>query len=336
MAGLKFLGKLFSFLLTIVGVLPFFLGTSTYKEFLEFANLSQRAAYIIGAVLVIIAGAIFLVLNRLRDKDAEKSSDYIKEFHQEVTKNCFALRNRNRSTPEFPDHEKFYQDTKAKGYILCDHIANFLKYKYNKDFGVCIKMIERRSTVRGKANWIDTVQVYTYCRAGYEHIAREKEEKERAMKKDSTARYLTPIRENSGFLGILRANESRDGQQQGASAFMVPNIWTYKLLRRIMQESPYSTPNDSSPKYYNSTLVVPIRIETECLQPKDQEPFAGEFQVIGFLCVDHKKSLPIATLREMVGYINGFGSSLYEWFHEIRKVDDKITEYERKNRAKEK
>lgn len=326
---IKVFSRLLGFVCTAITIIPFFLGTSDFNSFLNLLSIS-KSVFIIASIVVFIVISVMCFVQYCSDsKKAAASGNAFGDFQEMLLARIFELRKNNATTPPYTDHASFYAASKSHCHELCEHIAQFLKNKFGKDFSVCIKMIDRKSITKAKTvNRIGEAEVYTFCRGGQSHVNREKNEKMRAPHTIKVGEHFcVAIKENSDFYSIL----SDDEYNRSTSLFACSNLRMNALISKIQGRPEYKNSTPKYWKYYQSTVVVPIRAEKKLVDPNEDESLDGIYQTVGFLCVDHKKTLSTATLNELTEYVRGFGESFYPLFHEIGIMDRKIAQLEVKN-----
>lgn len=325
----KVLSRLLGFVCTAITLIPFFMGTSTFNDFLLQLKLTQGQFVCACIVMLLVVSGVCYAQHKSDSKKAADCGDEFGDFHEKLLATLFELRKDNTTTPPYSTHTAFYSTSKLHCHELCNHIAKFLKNKFGKDFSVCIKMIDRKSIEKAKRTGrIGDAEVYTFCRGGQAHTNREVNEKSRALYNTQAGEHFcVPIKDNSDFYSIL----SDDELNRTTSLFACSNLRMNALLSRILGRPEYRNSTPNYWKYYKSTVVVPIRVEKKFADPKEDEALEGIYQTVGFLCVDYKKTLSTAVLNELTGYIKGFGESFYALFHEIGIMDRKIAQIQAKN-----
>ncbi|MEE0943910.1 MAG: hypothetical protein UIM24_00460 [Clostridia bacterium] len=318
---IDFVKSSFGIICTIITFLQFFLGTSTYKELKETYNL-QPISDNIKKVSLIIAFLLIFAYNiseyNRKSKGAKISAEKIHLFQHELRNQIFAMRDLNSKSPTM-DHITFYRHIKDKCYILCEFIHEYLFNKFNKDFSICIKMIDDASS-DGQMN-LDKINVFTLCRAGAEHKKRENNEKENHLNDvGMSGQIYVPVKGNSDFYSIL----SNQKEHIKTTSFACSNLKMIKLLSKFSKSFKYENTTPEFWKYYKSAIVVPIRIEKSFLSTANPKTKNGTYQTMGFLCVDYKKPISKAEKEEIVGYMKSFGDSLYDFFYEISIMDRAI------------
>jgi len=335
----RILSGLATLVCTAIAFIPFFMGTNTYTEFLKKINLTdgEFAFACFGVFVTIVSYSIFVYVKK--NKEIEHTGKVFSDFHRKMLETVFELRSNGDNYFEQTSVEEFYTKMQAPCYELCEYIAQFLKNKYGKDFSVCIKTIDKKSLRKVKETGnLGEAQVFTLCRAGHGNKERSGREENRA-KYTKQKRFLIDVGSNYDFLTILDANKNNsvEGDQQisnQASAFACRNLLAHDILLRIINgkfpnQPKYTNSTEDYWKHYLSTVVVPIRIATEYITTRSKSPIAGQYQVVGFLCVDYRWPVSKAVLNELAGYMKGFGASFYELFHEIGIIDRKIAKAEK-------
>jgi len=337
----RILSGLLTLVCTAIAFIPFFMGTNTYAEFLVKIKLSNAQFSLVCFLIFVTIIACSIIAYVRTNKEIERTGKIFGDFHRKMLEIVFELRSNSDNYSENTTVEEFYTKIQTPCYELCEYIADFLKNKYRKDFSVCIKTIDEKSLRRVKYTGnLGDAQVFTLCRAG--HRNKERSGREEAQAKNAKQkRFLIDVGSNYDFLTILDANKNNsvEGDLQisnQASAFACRNLLTHDILLRIINwkfpnQPKYTNSTEDYWKHYLSTVVVPIRIATEYITTRSKSPIAGQYQVVGFLCVDYRWPVSKAILNELAGYMKGFGDSFYELFHEIGIIDRKIAKAEKKS-----
>lgn len=326
---IKVLSHLFGILCTSTTLIPFFMGTSTFKEFLRKLSLTQGQFILVSIALLALISITCFVQHLFTSKKAENCGNAFNNFHEKLIAAVFEMRKKNAEQLEYSTHTAFYEFAKLRCQELCEYIAKFIKHKYGKDFSVCIKMIDKKSIDKVKRTGrIGDAEVYTFCRGGCSHDFRERNEKERATY-DTLGKnhFCIPVRDNSDFYSIL----SDDEINKATTMFACSNLRMNARLSEILGRPEYRNSTPKYWKYYKSTVVVPIQVEKKFVAAKEDESLVGIYQTVGFLCIDYKKTISTAMLNELAGYLKGFGDSFYPLFHEIAITDRKIAQFEARN-----
>lgn len=262
----KVISRLLGFACTAITLIPFFMGTNTFNSFLSQLKLTEGQFIAVAIAILLIILVVCFVQHLLTGKKAKKCGNEFDNFHEKLLASVFEMRKKNTSPPEYATHTAFYGFTKLRCQELCDHIATFLKNKYNKEFSVCIKMIDKRSIQKAnRSGRIGEAEVYTFCRAGQSQSDREKSEKNRAaVPIHSDEHFCVPIKDNSDFYTIL----SDDENNRSTSLFACSNLRMNARLSDILGRPAYRNSTPKYWKYYKSTVVVPIRVEKSMLTRK--------------------------------------------------------------------
>jgi len=266
---------------------------------------------------VIISGILFTIwvlctifIHYQENSNQEKSG---KAFHQmqHLFRNIvFDLKKENDDNKKLgktPSYDTYYSQIRSKAQLICDEISSFFDSNFNKYFNICIKMIDVSSSRTTSS--ISEMKIITLCRSGRDKIERGKY--------DATEEIY--VRENSDFESILE----KDGIKGSNNVFAVNNLLLYSFLHRI-QKNPYKTSSVSFWKKYNSTIVVPIRIDSKRLPYDSDFSNANQYQVFGFLCIDYKHRISKKIMFNMLEYEKAFGDLLYIFFNEVLVGDDII------------
>ena len=179
---------------------------------------------------------------------------------------------------------------------FCTTISDYLTAKYGKDFRICIKMIDIPSSTTTTS--INEMKVYT--------LARRNEDLDKEQPNDEPVR----VEKDTSYMKILT---------EGYKSFACTNLIFYSLFCKLIKRNPYLPPLKTFIKRYKSTVVVPIRIESDCLP--DSHRFGTTkfscFQVFGFLCLDYKHIMSKKLAKELSLDLRGFADGLYMFFDEV-------------------
>lgn len=310
---LQFSKKLSGFALTILpsifALLKFLLKIDDISDLAQYAPLEKIVSFLTPHMwtIIITLSVVFIVSYILSHFLAYHlpvtTGGHLKGFEAEKLKSFCTI----RCTPE---KERGMDNRGSSYYIairtcaenMCDKIADLMAYNFNKEFSVCIKIIDIPSSrVTRSAN-----QVYltTFCRGG----------KDKDSRSEGDARKV-PLRENSDFLNIFN----------GAPHFSTGNLQAYALIQKLPfgDRSSYSNTSLNYTKKYLSTIVVPIRLQnryvTNYYSVEDQR---GN-QLLGFLCIDCKHRCSPFTIKKMLPYMQAFADNLYLFFDEILQIETK-------------
>lgn len=324
---------------TAIAFIPFFMGTNTYSEFIKKINLTNGQFALVCFLIFVVIIAYSIIIYVRNNKKIEQTGKVFGDFHRKMLETVFELRKNSDNYSVHTTVDEFYTKIQAPCYELCEFIAKFLENKYRKEFSVCIKTIDEKSLRKVKKTGnLGEAQVFTLCRAGRGNKERSGREESQA-KNTKQKRFLIDVGSNYDFLTILDANKNNSVEEDlqisnQASAFACRNLLIHDILLRIINwkfpnQPKYTNSTEDYWKYYLSTVVVPIRIATEYITTRSKSPIAGQYQVVGFLCVDYRGPVSKAVLNELAGYMKGFGDSFYELFHEIGIIDRKIAKAEK-------
>ena len=245
-------------LCTIITLLQFFVGTDTYARLQEKYGLPTSIPIFFKIIFVCgLLVVIFICILRKYISDSKKralTTDKLHQFHHLVRDLLFVLK-RNIGHYNLSSHRLYYEFVKDKSYFFCERICEFLKLKYNKDFSVCIKMID------GDGENTTDVNVYTLCRAGVAKESRSRYDNTHNEANQNEDHVFIRVSENSDFESLLSNSE----ENETTSVFACSNLVMLNILSKIFPiVYKNSTPNFL--KYYKSTVVVPIRIERKYIK----------------------------------------------------------------------
>lgn len=278
-------------------------------QILAFVDERYNGAIISGVLLSTWCVCDY-VLRHHESSNQEKAGKAFHQIQHQFRNIVFDLRkenSENAKTKKIPSYETYYSQMRSKAELICNEISLFFDSNFNKNFNVCIKMIDVASSRATKS--ISEMKVITLCRSGCDKIEREK--------CDATEEIY--VAKNSDFQSILE----KDGLKGSSNVFAVNNLWLYCLLQKI-QRNPYKTSSKDFLKKYNSTIVVPIRINSKKLPSDSDFSNANEYQVFGFLCIDYKHRISKRLMKNMLEYEKAFGDLLYIFFNEVLVGDNMI------------
>lgn len=308
---LQFCKRVSGFALTILpsvfALLQFFLKINDISDLARYVVLKETVSFLTPYMwtIIITLSAVFIISYILSYFLAYHLSvttgGHLKEFEAEKLKSFCTI----RCTPE---EERSMNNRGSPYYIairscaenMCDRIADLMTFNFNKEFSVCIKLIDISSSRVTRS--ADQVNLTTFCRGGKDKDSRSEGDIEKV-----------PLRENSDFLNIFN----------GAPHFATGNLQAYALMQRLPfgDRGSYSNTSQNYTKNYLSTIVVPIRLQnryvTNYYYAKDQH----ENQLLGFLCIDCKHRCSPFTIKKMLPYMQAFADNLYLFFDEILQIE---------------
>lgn len=250
-----------SYILTAVG----FLFSLSDNLILQIIAISIMA--ICFSVLVIA-----FIRHRLNlKKEIERLEEQFEETYHNNTQNII-LKSSNiiRTVVDNSLNVKNNSITNEHFQSICENICKSIKMLLTEicgiEFSVCLKQI-----------CVEELLTYQYLDASTQTIARCGNKTEEREKNDFIKQ---PIAENTSFINILKSNDrcwaSNDLTQ------------TQKAMKKVGGE--YKNPDKDYKKYYSSTIVVPIRINSKNLSNTILEYSSSEkpkgFHYIAFLCID--------------------------------------------------
>ncbi len=179
---------------------------------------------------------------------------------------------------------------------ICSTVRSALLNISNIDFSVCIKQIIT-----------DELVDINYAEASTQTIARSGHRIYERSQNDSLPQKIS---DNTSFLEILENNR--------VIGWASPNLnETVKSYKAAGKE--YKNPDTNYSDYYNSTLVVPIRICSDYISPKILK-YTNNTQLyncIAFLCVDSPKEFDAEDVAfKVIAYktLIACGNALYPFF----------------------
>lgn len=276
--------------------------------------LTKHPRVFISAIIILLTTLLvifsFVSLYRL-DKKNTDIAESMHQFFHDLRLKIFKMQ---KDIDKYKNHELFYTMIKDVCTKLCEDISSFIKAKTGKDFSVCIKMINSDAVV-------------TLSRSGKDMRTRNELDE---IRQNNNSPVL--IKDNTAFSSILNEN-AFTGQK---AVFACSNLYMLKILGRFNKNKIYKNSTPNFLKYYKSTIVVPIRISNKYNVFNHNHYKKNNNIVIGFLCIDYKKPISKALKNELVGYIKGFGDSLFILFKQIVEFDEQIKKDELKNQTPKK
>jgi hypothetical protein len=181
--------------------------------------------------------------------------------------------------------------------FLIDNIKRIFDLLTEDKCSVCIKILEENVYELDNSICKNDIMLRTFMRDSGSYI-------ERKSSDNSFQEY--PYYENTAFKTILSPDNNE----------------SYYVSDSLSEETTYVNINNNWNKYYNATLVCPIRIELL----DDEEALNTEYSVLGFICIDNRKGgfanrIAIQTLA-------GISDSLYNHFLLFNELQNVI--YEKK------
>lgn len=242
--------------------------------------------------------SISYILSRISiRKEPITTGGYLREFETEMLQAIQVI----RKTPESDRYienmdSSFYLSIKSRFETLCDRIAQLMNFNFNKDFAVCIKLVDVSSSrTTTSAN---EVYLRTFCRGG----------RDKQLRNDIDGAKVA-LKDNSDFLNIFN----------GARYFSCGNLFIYRLMKRLSfgMLDLYKNSTKKYGKRYNATVVVPIRLQSNYVtNPYGIWDQKGN-QLLGFLCIDCKGRCSPFAIKKMAPYMLAFADNLYLLFDEI-------------------
>lgn len=227
-------------------------------------------AFAVAAILGIVV-IVLIVLNRHRVAIYDKQLKQYKVGYETINKHYRIL------TRDFRDKinmlERDYKNHELTVRLLTEIVTDFMQNTINslaETFSVmtcekvcgCIKVIKGFDSFE-EIEYKDA-EVITYVRSG--NTVEERKGRETGVK----------ISENTDFREIVS-----DDRLTNNSFFYIENLLEYAAALKERGKH-YDNTTKNWEKYYRSTIVVPIRIDSDLLFYKKTEGY----DILGFLCVD--------------------------------------------------
>ena len=175
------------------------------------------------------------------------------------------------------------------------------KKVFNIEVCVCIKIFNNTSSKRTKS--IEQMRTITLCRSNNTPIDRTNNER--------------PVKviENSDFELIL---------EEDRGYFSSHNLELYEKACKKIKNITYKNSSDYT---YKSTIVVPIRVQSDLISKiKNANTIVNKtHNVYGFLCLDSDKPFNKWKMKNYYDdLIKSLGDFLYIMFYEINAIEDNI------------
>ena len=324
----KFVLNLITLIAGLIPIVAFMLKIDTWDDFVTVMHdnynitlssgilpqwFSDKVIYIIliFAIFILILICLMYVWKEHNKRLKQiRIGESLHDFYHQARNSVFIIRKYNEQH-SFYDIDGYYGAIKKECKELCKLINQFFQEKYNKNFAVCIKMIDILSSRNSKST--KEMSVITLCRDGYKHIKRGE---------NDNSSNLIPVKGNTDYEIIL----SNYKNNKKATTFTSNNLLMLKILGTFDHKKAYNNTTKDFLKRYKSTSVVPIRIEKNIIPPSATKHMniVDSYQTVAFLCVDYKKPISNALAKEITEYLKGFGDILYNVFHEVIIGDDVV------------
>lgn len=213
---------------------------------LVFLNLDFAKIGLFGFCVILI---IKLIKYRKTVEEFRKITNHIEHAIQVATDEYFKMiKNHNNKSMNI---EILSDLIKRDCETLLNELCEIFKKITGEDINACIKLITD-----------DCCSTKTFYRSTINENRNYRKRKSRDLDK------TVPFAKNTDFDIIVNNNEDY---------FYVSDLNEYK------RKNIYSNSNEDYKEYYNGTIVVPIKISTDCIHFCTQ---SSEYHLIGFLCVD--------------------------------------------------
>lgn len=284
--------------LETITLLSFFFQINTFKEFLQNERIKSiiNSQYFPVAMFGITFVSLILFIVScviVKQKENEESKLFHRFYHELRDKKFSIAQNAQMDLTAYNSLVKDYAEH------FCSIISDYLKAKYGKDFRICIKMIDIASSLTTTS--INEMKVYT--------LARRKDDLHHFQPNDGPVR----VSEDTSYSKILTKGSEGDNKYFGCH-----NLIMYTFFCMIKGDN-YLPPLKSFIKRYMSTVVVPIRIDSQNLSNNNRyggTDFTG-YQVFGFLCLDYKHIMSKKLVAELSLELRAFADALYLFFDEV-------------------
>ena len=288
----------------ILALLIFFLKIDTFEDL---ANIYPGISGVVEVIstyfwmILLVLSALYIfssfMLYLAKFGKPVTTGGYLREYESEHLISYSTVRRTPEKERRMYNQSSAYFDAIRKCAVdMCDRIADLLKFNFNKEFSVCIKLIDvPGSRVTRSA---DQVYLHTFCRGGKDKISRSETDAEKV-----------PLSGNSDFLSIF----------EGAPYFSSGNLRAYALIKRLQfwDNHLYQNSSRNYIKNYLSTIVVPIKLNNRYVSNSYYTMDHHKNQLFGFLCIDCKSRCPPHVVKKIVPYMQAFADSMYIFFDEI-------------------
>ena len=308
---LEFLVRLPAILLGSLPILKFIYNIDWVKDLErlpQFLNFINKVGIFnifgfVGAIYVIAKICLYFI-DRGEDQTASKE---VHQFFHELRNNIADYSNidKNIYVNSNDGIEHFYKFVRQTSESLCGNVYNFLKAYTNKEFSVCIKMIDPTSSRSSSSK--NEITIETLCRAGKNKTSRESGDVIEKI-------YL---KDNTDFKMIFDSDGS-----ESTNVFATHNLPFY-IAQKWFTGSPYKTSTDRPLKKYWSTIVVPIRIENKHISSGRRKD-GTLYTLVAYLCIDYRWFLRRYEVKKLKNYLKAMGDSLYPFFEQVMFVDEHI------------
>lgn len=313
----KFIITCLTTLCTLITITQFFFGTSTYADLANRFNLPTSIPLNpIVSIPILLIIFVYQLIAYYRDaRHAKLAGENMHSFHHDIRNEIFRMRLQSSIDPP-ANFDDFYSSISSICKMLCDRICSFFKEKTGKKFSVCIKLLKHDSS-SGDPTQEMKAYTYTLCRSGDDADVRINAALLRANSAAAERDIFVPIKENTAFYSLM-SNEYT-GNTPKPTIFACSNLFMFMLLNKILKRTPYQNPNKDFMKYYLSTIVVPIKINSAFLPNSTQS--TAKYTTIGFLCIDHKRPISKALINELAEYSKSYADAFFNLLFEMRRRD---------------
>lgn len=174
---------------------------------------------------------------------------------------------------------------------ICSTIRKIVEQITKEKFSVCIKSFSLNDLMETKHSEMSTV---TLARDSCDYVNRSYNDDQKQK-----------IMNNTSFKELL---------EKGDLLWACPDLT--KIDPQYISGATYQNPDKEYRKYYNSTIVVPIRMRIENVSKtiiNYAYPIDAKYHYLGFLCVDSKKTFQQdqKSFKKLCDILVVFGSILY-------------------------
>lgn len=304
--AILFLKKVTGFFLTVMPLAHFLYGIDTIQDLKQYPLLNPVVGFFeayrwsILSILSVVFFATYIISYSSAYHDPVSTGGHLKNYARTKIETLYSMRSQLTEKGGISD-KNLVSQIQIFAADICDRIVELMNYNFDKDFSVCVKLVEVTSSKSTTSP--DQIQLRTFCRSGQDAVDRSEH--------DSA---LIPLNGNSDFLWIF----------EGDDCFCCSHLWWYKVWHNnilghfgFSKARAYNSTTEKYWKRYRSTVVVPIKLRNELVTNQFVKNDKRQDQLIGFLCIDCKKRLPRSLLKKVVPYMVAFADGFYAFFDEF-------------------
>lgn len=226
-------------------------------------------------VYVFIAYVILKVINKFFSIKAAQKEIYESYNDREIM--CYNMMHQIYHQLRNYKNQILYRDIQSldEDYLgkicesLCNQIAQYFKTFFSADFCVCIKLIDT-----------DTIDNTDFGNWRLKTIARDSNSPVERAALDATECY---IKNKSDYYVIV-------SPKYADNFFASKNLTNIEKEFLLKYKIEFKTNRKDYLKFYKSSMVLPIRIETKYVSKHLNMDHNSTHHILGFLCIDSKKT----------------------------------------------